>query len=435
MWRHSQLARRLALPWGAFLAFGCCVLAYAESPGRSQWLTLKNGGKVVGKVVETKPKEVVGESTSPVPRSKANIDIVTSDEIRIRVASADVESSHVADRDSSVEKLAAYRDKASRCEDTLEGNWQIALWCKENRLVEQRNTHLRRILDFDANHREARRLLGFTFREGKWITVNQWRENDGLVLYKGHWRYPQDAALIKEREEAEAMHRAWRIKLNGLLREWDRTGSEAIQQEIESPTAAMSLSATFEANLIDASPRHRQMLQRRMMRMADAEVNQVAALRGLVAATLVESDQENLLDAIDHLRTHNPEIFDKQLLDGLRSDKNAVVNRAALLMSRLGRTTFIDPLIASLTTYHSTTVPTLWLRANFPNHPALEKGGRREFITISMPKQNEEVLAALIGLTGQDFGFNQDSWRNWYAQERWRIAEREKLPDLRRESL
>jgi hypothetical protein len=47
--------------------------------------------------------------------------------------------------------------------------------------------------------------------------------------------------------------------------------------------------------------------------------------------------------------------------------------------------------------------------------------------------QNQQVLDALGKLTGASFGFNQTSWRYWYAQEK--IAQEASQPaiDARRQ--
>jgi hypothetical protein len=37
-------------------------------------------------------------------------------------------------------------------------------------------------------------------------------------------------------------------------------------------------------------------------------------------------------------------------------------------------------------------------------------------ISISTPVQNQMVLSALRKLTGENFGFDQAEWRNWYRQ-------------------
>ncbi len=394
-------------------------------------VVLRNGGKVIGKVVESPAESATSSTTSSdgSARRRESFDVVTKDAIRIRLTSAEV-----ASRDAN-DNLAAYHAEAPQHDDSIDGHWQMSQWCKEHHLSDKRDLHLRRIIELDTNHAAARRLLGYTFRNGQWITINQWRANDGLVLFKGRWRYPQDAELIRQRELSESQYRLWMTKLTGLLRDWDRTQSEAIKAELENSSPIESLSAVIHLNKGSTSAIHRRMLQKVMMNLSVHEAIRPAAVRALADASLREQDSETLLDAIDHLRTHPPELFDKLLLDALRSKDNAVVNRSALLMARFRRRQFIDPMVEALTTTHTVIVPTFWLRANYPNHPALVRSGRKEFVDAEIPFQNTDVLNALIEMTEQNFGFNTDGWKIWHAQEKVRIAEREKTPDLRRESL
>jgi hypothetical protein len=426
-WRFTSLGFTPAAGIGLLL-FG--MAATAREP-MVESVLLRNGGKVIGKVVES-PAESEGESPNAVSitaRRRESVDIVTKDAIRIRLASSEVVSRDARDT------LSAYHAEAPRHEDTVDGHWKMSQWCKEHRLSEQRETHLQRIIELDPNHQGARRLLGHTFRDGQWTTINQWRQNDGLVLYKGKWRYPQDAELLRQRELSESQYRLWISKLTGLLREWDKTQSESVKAEIENSSPVESLAAVVELNRQASSCMHRRMLQRTMMNLSAKEDVRAAAVRALAAATLRETDGETLFDAIDHLRTHPPELFDKLLLDGLRSKENRIVNRSAALMARFRRRQFIDPMVEALTTTHSVIVPTFWLRANYPNHPSLVRSGRKEFVDAEIPFQNQEVLNALIEMTEQNFAFNADSWRLWHAQEKIRLAEKEKTPDLRRESL
>ena len=41
--------------------------------------------------------------------------------------------------------------------DTAEAQWELAQWCREHKLPAQRTVHLRRVIELDPEHVEARR--------------------------------------------------------------------------------------------------------------------------------------------------------------------------------------------------------------------------------------------------------------------------------------
>lgn len=78
--------------------------------------------------------------------------------------------------DESVDKandqsvLDEYEKQRSRLSDTVQGHWQMAIWCAQRRLAEQCRAHLNAIIKLDPDHSNARRVLGFQLVEGEWIS-------------------------------------------------------------------------------------------------------------------------------------------------------------------------------------------------------------------------------------------------------------------------
>ncbi len=77
--------------------------------------------------------------------------------------------------DESVDKandqsvLDEYEKQRSKLSDTVQGHWQMAIWCAQRRLAEQCRAHLNAIIKLDPDHSSARRVLGFQLVEGEWI--------------------------------------------------------------------------------------------------------------------------------------------------------------------------------------------------------------------------------------------------------------------------
>src|SRR6185312_4276079 len=63
-----------------------------------------------------------------------------------------------------------YARRAPAVADTIEAQWELAEWCKKATLARQREVHLRRIVELNPNHQQARFALGYQFLKGQWIS-------------------------------------------------------------------------------------------------------------------------------------------------------------------------------------------------------------------------------------------------------------------------
>ncbi|HMC12236.1 MAG TPA: hypothetical protein VKH44_13135, partial [Pirellulaceae bacterium] len=63
-----------------------------------------------------------------------------------------------------------YAKRAPVAADTVDGQWELAEWCRKNNLMRQREVHLRRVVELNPNHQQARFALGYQFQQGQWIT-------------------------------------------------------------------------------------------------------------------------------------------------------------------------------------------------------------------------------------------------------------------------
>jgi len=66
-------------------------------------------------------------------------------------------------------RLARYRSRRENTPDTLQGQLEMADWCRRQRLFPQEQAHLARVLEFDAEHADARARLGFVRAGSTWV--------------------------------------------------------------------------------------------------------------------------------------------------------------------------------------------------------------------------------------------------------------------------
>ena len=111
---------------------------------------------------------------------------------------------------------------------------------------------------------------------------------------------------------------------------------------------------------------------------------------------------------------------------------NPTINMAAMALGRLKATSSIGPLIDALITIHrfkvvkpggdgsmSTTFGTGPSGSSSSgNISGMSAGGGPTFINQAF--NNQAVLDALVAITGQNFDFDQQSWRHWFASQKKR---------------
>ncbi len=69
-----------------------------------------------------------------------------------------------------------YRRLREEIEDTLAGHWELANWCRENKLAEREMAHLWRVIELAPDHTEARQRLGHIQVNGQWLTAEERRD-------------------------------------------------------------------------------------------------------------------------------------------------------------------------------------------------------------------------------------------------------------------
>ena len=112
-----------------------------------------------------------------------------------------------AEQVKKVDKQSAaeieYDRLAAAAPDTVQGQWDLAEFCRQHRLTAQRTTHLQRIIQLEPDHAAARGALGYSRVGGEWITVEEGMDAQGRKRYKGAWRYPQEIELMERARKDE----------------------------------------------------------------------------------------------------------------------------------------------------------------------------------------------------------------------------------------
>jgi len=323
-----------------------------------------------------------------------------------------------------------YEKMRTRYPDTVEGHWELVEWCRENRLDKARQVHLERIIQLDPDHEEARRLLGYQKYNGRWMTREEEMALRGFKFYDGRYRTPQEIELMERDKKQRLAERQWHSNLK-RWRDWlDSDRRELAKKnilEIDDPHATPALKKYLEEE------------QHRAVKLLYIEaltnLRSGSALQTLIDTSLDARDDEVRLTCLDYIAEEKPPAAVAQYIQALKSKDNVKVNRAAQALGMIGNPQAISPLINAMVTEHKYIVNTggqpgqmssTFSPSGGPGGGLRIGGGPK---TVTQQHFNQSVLNALIVLSdGQNYGRDQDAWRNWYILHR-----RSQVIDTRRD--
>jgi hypothetical protein len=370
---------------------------------------LQTGGKVHGDLVN---------------RRAEVLDLSAGNGIIIRIPSRAVETV-VVTRAAEAE----YQTRLADTEDTVDAWWELAQWCQDNYLADERRAALRRIVELQPSHGDARRGLGYQFHRGEWVIHEEQQNAKGMIRYQGRWRSPQEVALMEERKKQEALERDWRQKLLRWRKQIAKGDSDALEEirSVKSRHAVVPLT-----EMLSAEPF-------RAMKFVYLEtlgkIGSGSARASLINASMNDPDEEIFYAALRILVREGHIASVNGYLEGLKDQNNVRVNRAAIALGQLGNTKAVGPLIDSLVTTHTVVyVPPGRsspdsITSTFSSGGNLNPVGGTGMSTGDAKKvfevqaKNPEVLAALIKLTdGVSFGFDRDGWLRWWEASQDRLV-------------
>jgi len=386
---------RVALTAVAVLA-GCLAAWPAPAAAEETVLTLASGGQLRGKLLN--PGEF--------PRQTYQIE--TAYGVRLTLPREVVHQSGIVS-----DKRLEYEKVAPTYPDTLEGQWALAEWCREKNMRAERETHLTRVLDFDPDHEQARRALGYFLHDKRWVTQEEMMTSRGFVKYKGEWVLPEEVELRERRRVKELQEKSWMRQMADWKKNIGSRSQEVLEQmqKTRDPFAVAAIRYHFNP---EREPRS-------AVRMATIDmlvnINTAQAWNLLADMTLHDPDEEVRVTAREKLRGQKRPELVQLFVQNLKNSDNHIVNRAALGLGMLEDESSIGPLIEALVTTHQFRVvkgnPGTTTTFNSAGGGGLSVGQRAEVYHKQF--NNEPVRDVLIHLTKANFQFDQAQWRAWHA--------------------
>lgn len=346
-------------------------------------------------------------------------------------------------------KIEEYESRAHRTPNTVKAQWALAEWCRENNLRSQRDDHLEQIVKLDPEHEKAHYGLKHTKVHGEWMTREERMTSQGYIKYKGRWITPQELELTEKTEAERAREERWFQQIH-VWKNW-LTGTHVARSrdalktfgELKDPDAVSALVKNFQDEP-----------NKQLRSMYISILNNIPGPKPvppLVTQSLHDVDYELRYQALNAIKEDQYESATPFYVRELKNDLNAVVNRAGKALERMADERVIPELIDGLITTHryrvrvperggmgfrsdgtgmtngsGTTLPPnieMALRSGqingvIVNQPSNQMKRPARYMTINRDEQNQAVLAALQKITGQNFGFNQRTWRLWQAAQK-----------------
>lgn len=154
------------------------ILLLLAASAAADDLILKDGTTLSGQVVEE------GNHLNVVDRDRKYV--VKKSQVKSRV-----EARHFMDEYDA--RLAELPD------DDADAIFEFGKWLDENQWASHARRAYEEVLELDADHRAARRALGYRLYEGEWVSPDELNRQKGLVQFEGRWYTKHDIAQIQKR--------------------------------------------------------------------------------------------------------------------------------------------------------------------------------------------------------------------------------------------
>jgi len=411
--------------------YALCITLFSFHAASADIVYLKTGGVMRGLI------RTADDSTN---ETSVTMSLLSGAEVELTVE-------HISSRQLRPLKFEEYEVRAESLPDTLKAHWELAEWCREQKLDEQREIHLEIVLAIDPKHRQAHYGLRHTFYREKWMTreeYDQTRISDGFVKYKGKWVRADKLESVKNDDAATKAEREWyakvRIWLNWATGNHPERAGDGLNnlREINDPKAVSAL-----VQFLGKSQRAD---VRRLFIEIAGKIEGPVPVVSLATLSVREDVRELRELALTMIDEPHYDQARQLVIEELRDRNNTVVCRAGTVLAKIGDETSIPALIRALVTTHSYkvrvpvqgysfgadgSIPSgsglppeieIGLRTGLYDSvqvvPLLGAARATKLIPVAINRENAEVLMALRQITENNFGFDEKAWQRWWNVDR-----------------
>jgi len=311
-----------------------------------------------------------------------------------------------------------YEALVEKLDNSVASHWNIAEWCLEVGLTEQRKRHLAAIIALEPNHEEARKALGYQRFGTRWLTQEERMQTLGYVKYKGAWRIKQEIEILNRQEQEELATKKLRKDIRLWLDQVASGGRLADQANrslnaIQEPAAAPALAEVL------GDPSQPPATRKRCLSIL-TKLPTTAATPTLVRVAQSDPDS-NLQDAcLDLLKQQGPHLVVSYFVRELHNKDNAALNHAADCLARLGDKSATLALINALVTEQKFQVSAGGgpgsINTAFGSGGGTFSSGKTAMVQKKL-LENSSVRSALTSMyPGVNYNYDIGAWRAWYVK-------------------
>ncbi len=287
--------------------FALCLSVCARAA--ADIIELRGGGEIQGKVI-----------TDPHKHETVQVLLLTGKN------PLTLQSKQILKVTPKASPLDEYLVKKQQLSATAPAEFEVGLWCEQNGLKDLARAHYEAAVERDRYFEPAHKKLGHVQRGSQWFSLDELRQMQGLVKYKGRWVTEEARAKREESAQLSASQTTW-VRRIRLLRQAivggtsdRRREAEAEIMQIHDAEAVYPLLRVLGSDDVPM----RTLLAHVLGTIPGKESN-----RALVDMLLVEPEDEVRNLVLDRIRENGDPGTIPQLVKGLRSENVRVINRAA----------------------------------------------------------------------------------------------------------
>jgi hypothetical protein len=332
----------------------------------------------------------------------------------------------------TVEDLHEQRSKALKADD-FDGRLALARWCADRKLPEQAKLEFKRAAALRPDHEEARLGAGYLKLDGKWVVEDEYYAAKGMVKHRGRWVDPQqrdlELALEEQKELEKALAEKVRIAIE-KLKSGDPKRREAAAAELapvddKHKAKAYVNAITSGSKYVRAhvypelgrmkEPSAAKPLARKALWDEEEELRPVAweAFKAIghpdavifLAPFLGEASVSARIRCVQYLAAIRDPRIVPALVEAL---ENSIETENAVQQYGEQMTVQADRSLTLRDGSRITLPTTIRIRPDFTDKAMKAK----------LDAEQAELLSALSGLTGENFGEDPARWRAWIASKR-----------------
>ncbi len=326
-WRSINAASR---PFWAMLVLASATLPYIPAKGRADTIMLRGGGQVEGKVVP-----------DPLHTDRVSVWLLQGRN------PLSLEKKKIVEIVAKPGPLDDYVIKREKPGQSAQAQYDLGVWCDQNKLVDLARVHYETALNFDKTFEPAHKKLGHILHRGYWLTRDELSAVQGLVKYKGRW-ISADEKSKRDQEDQLTAAQSNRVRHIKMLRDALVRGKPDRQREAESQLMAIRDPEAVKplVRVLGKDEAPMRILLAHILEMIPGPL----ATTALVNHLLAENQSEVRASIFDKVQRRDDPAIVRMLVRALSSSDIRVINRAAWALGQMHAQEAVPSLIGALIT-------------------------------------------------------------------------------------